>query len=171
MIITPNSFLRAPLAGHLGSNTADRWTIGKRWAALQIRLRELTKLLRNEVIHQLHQEDIWIQRDLEPRVGQLCIVLDDRADRMWPLARITKTYPHAVDGVVREVDVQMARHPRRPPMRRGQCIGCSQFPNSGRTNGRGRTLSRLGASDVKTKYMAWGAVIIYCLVYFVRYIL
>lgn len=34
-IITPNSFLRAPLAGQLGPVGDQHWTIGKRWTVLQ----------------------------------------------------------------------------------------------------------------------------------------
>lgn len=76
VLLTPNSFLGAPLAGHLGPGTLEEWAIGKRWATLQRRLADLTKTFRNEIIAQLHQEDIWVQRDMTPTVGQICAVLE-----------------------------------------------------------------------------------------------
>lgn len=64
---------------------------------------------------QLQVEDIWAQRNMEPEVGQICILLDGREDRLWPLGRIVEVHPHEVDGVTREVEVVTANYPGRPP--------------------------------------------------------
>lgn len=105
--LTPGHFLiGAPLTAlPFQPDTRTKLTTLRRWNLVQRLQHHLWKRWREEFLLLLQKRNKWRKPNQTFKVGDIVLLKDaDSFQRVWPLARVTETYPGS-DGFVRVVDI------------------------------------------------------------------
>ena len=120
--LTPHHFLvgrlDAPLPLEVCAEEESTPHPRKRWLVVQQVISQFWERWRKECIPLLNIRKSWHRTKPNLCIGDVVLVIEDNAPRgLWPMGRITETFPGA-DGLVRVVDVRMGKKVKRRPIHR-----------------------------------------------------
>ncbi len=116
--LTPAHFLGAGAPYEDLAPLGEEDNLAKRWQGLQHAKQYFWTRFIKEVVPRLQGREKWRHARYTPQVGEVVLLLEDKARGHWPLARVLEVYHSGADGLARMVLLKYRGKELKRPVQR-----------------------------------------------------